>query len=156
MKDLPRLLVRIKAVKAGPGDWFGLAQTILAGNMIRDHLHLMLGQVRAPDVISQSPGGPSTAASARSGGAGAGGSSSSSFHQGQGLPPHPGDPLSPSTPYSVASPFLLRQVLREFGPDLTFLQVRRKDSAQSHSAISCYAVDSFARQLFLQQSFPVF
>lgn len=125
-KDLGRLLVRIKAVKAGPGDWFGLAQTVLAANMVRDHVHLMLGHVRAAEVSTAAQlQPPSTAGSGLSSlrGTTAGGRlASGGAGAGVALPPHPGDPLSESTPYSVGSPFLLRQMLREFGPELTFLQ----------------------------------
>ena len=39
--------------------------------------------------------------------------------EGGGEPP--GDPLSLATPYSAASPFLLRSVVREFTPELAFL-----------------------------------
>jgi hypothetical protein len=149
VKDAARLLLRLKRVSAGPAEWFALHRTVLAANMIRDLLGLLLRTVRL-------------------GGGGAGASSGGGGNLGGGLgggggpasrvpttPLHPsalvgmhapssasaaaaaaagasGDaagganlslpPQAGGPPYSAQAPFLLRQVLAEFSAELGFTQ----------------------------------
>lgn len=47
MKDVGRLLLRIKKVKAAAGDWLGLQQSLLAAHSIKELLLLMMPSANA-------------------------------------------------------------------------------------------------------------
>lgn len=92
-------------MKAGPGDWFALQQTILAANILKDAIRLLLDNVRAVTGAESAAARPGTAASRP--------------------PPTAASTASAATTsggYSANSPFLLRQILVEFSADLLMIQ----------------------------------
>lgn len=121
LKDLPRVLGRLKAAKAGAGDWAALAQSVQAAGMARDTLHALLSTVRVSEGGGAPPPPPPPTPIMGGGGLLRGGTGPPPRAAPPPLAPHPGDPLSPATPYSAGSPFLLRQVLTEVGPAVGLL-----------------------------------
>lgn len=134
-KDVPRLLLRLKRAAAGPSDWFALHRTVIAAGMVREQLAALLTTVRvggraggrssgasgglntssasAPGFGSFSFGGLDGSMAGSLAGAGAGAAAASDPYR----TPEEGGP-----PYGSQAPFLLRALLREFGPDLASLQ----------------------------------
>ena len=125
VKDIPRLLLQIKTVRATPRDWAQLHQSVVSANMLKETTYLLLSNVRAGGLYEESStsfaGGPRAAALRPA--------------ELLGSRTAPGDPLSKDTPYSAASPFLLRQVLEEFSNDLSMLQSMVDEARSCYSAI---------------------